>query len=105
MENRVRPKGVTADRTKRAVIIEWDNDSTCTYSFAGLRAICPCVSCRGGHEYMGKPPDKALLQTAKNDSLSLEKVQAVGSYALQFDWSDGHSTGIYTWDYLYDACQ
>lgn len=104
MEKKARPTGVTADRNTRVLVIAWDDGSSCTYSFAGLRAICPCVTCRGGHDNMGQPPDKALLQVAKDDELTLKNLQAVGSYALQFDWSDGHNTGIYTWDYLYEAC-
>jgi DUF971 family protein len=105
MTKAVRPTGVTADRQKRVLIIEWNDGATCEYPFAGLRAICPCVSCRGGHAHMGGPPDVRLLHTAKNEALNLENVQAVGSYALQFFWSDGHNTGIYTWDYLHQACR
>ena len=99
----VRPTGVTADRQKRQLTVTWDDGQASHYPFAGLRAICPCVECRGGHEHMGGPPDVDLLHTAVNDALNLEFVQAVGSYALQFSWSDGHATGIYTWDYLRQA--
>lgn len=104
MENKIRPTGLTADRTTRVVTITWSDGSGCDYPFAGLRAICPCVTCRGGHENMGQPPDKTLLQLAKDDDLTLQDVAAVGSYAVTFHWSDGHSTGIYTWEYLYAAC-
>lgn len=105
MPGKVKPTGVTADRTKRQVIINWSDGSTGEYSFAGLRAVCPCAVCRGGHENMGKPADKHLLRLAKDEDLTLESVEAVGSYAIRFDWSDGHGTGIYTWDYLYEACR
>ena len=101
----IRPTGVTADRHKRQLLIQWDTGTTCEYSFAGLRAICPCVECKGGHAHMGGPPDVAKLRQAQNELLTLENVQAVGSYALQFFWSDGHHTGIYTWEYLWRACQ
>lgn len=100
-----RPTHVTADRSKRLLLIEWSDGAACEYPFAGLRAICPCVECRGGHAQMGGPPDVRLLYTVKNETLNLESVQAVGSYALQFFWNDGHNTGIYTWDYLRQACQ
>jgi DUF971 family protein len=53
---------------------------------------------------MGQPADKHLLQGAVDDSLTLEDVATVGSYAVQFQWGDAHSTGIYTWEYLYAAC-
>lgn len=35
--------------------------------------------------------------------MNLEKIEPMGSYALQFIWDDGHYTGIYTWDYLRQA--
>jgi DUF971 family protein len=79
-----RPTGVTADRQKRLLIIQWNDGIACEYPFAGLRAICPCVACRGGHAHMGGPPDVRLLYAAKNETLNLENVQAVGSCALQF---------------------
>jgi len=100
----IRATGVKADRNERVLTITWSDGKACRYSFAGLRAICPCVECKGGHENMGAPPDVALLRSAQNDDLNLESVEAVGSYALQFIWSDGHWTGIYTWEYLRQAC-
>ncbi len=36
--------------------------------------------------------------------LNLDAATAVGSYAIQFAWNDGHDSGIYTWNYLYEAC-
>lgn len=104
MSDTIRPTGVKADRTERVVTITWSDGRSCTYPFAGLRAICPCVECKGGHENMGTPPDIDLLHSAENPSLSLESIEPVGSYALQFNWSDGHDTGLYTWKYLREAC-
>lgn len=100
----IQPTGVKADRTARVVKITWSDGAECDYPFSGLRAICPCVECKGGHANMGGPPDIEKLRTAQNASLTLQNVIPVGSYALQFQWSDGHSTGIYTWDYLRKAC-
>lgn len=54
---------------------------------------------------MGKPPDLDVLHNTKNESLTLDEVTAVGSYAIQFMWSDGHYTGIYTWEFLKQACE
>ncbi len=97
---KVRPTGVTADRNERVLIINWSDGRSSRLSFAGLRAVCPCVECKGGHDNMGGPPDLDVMRSAKDDDLNLESVEAVGSYALQFQWSDGHWTGIYTWEYL-----
>jgi DUF971 family protein len=53
---------------------------------------------------MGRPADKLLLEKSVNEELNLDAVNAVGSYAIQFVWNDGHDSGIYTWQYLYEAC-
>lgn len=99
----VRPTGVTADRNEKLLIIKWSDGRVSRLPFAGLRAICPCVECKGGHDNMGGPPDLEILQNTRDESINLEEVGAVGSYALQFQWSDGHSTGIYTWEFLRQA--
>ena len=101
---KVKPTAVTADRSQRTLIINWSDGRECRYSFAGLRAVCPCVECKGGHAQMGGPPDMAAYHQAQDADLTLEQVQPVGSYALQFFWSDGHSTGLYTWEYLRQLC-
>lgn len=99
-----RPTNITADRSERVLIIQWQDGRVCRYPFAGLRAVCPCAGCQGGHANMGKPADKNLLATAQDPELNLENIEQVGAYALSFLWSDGHWQGIYTWQYLYDAC-
>mgnify|MGYP003736416353 FL=1 len=53
---------------------------------------------------MGRPADKLLLRRAQDDALNLEAIAPVGTYAVQLRWSDGHDSGIYTWEYLYEAC-
>jgi DUF971 family protein len=96
--------GVTADRQRRVMTISWDDSHVSVYRFEGLRAVCPCVECKGGHANMGGPPDPRAVRDAAITDLKLEQIQAVGGYALQFHWSDGHSAGIYTWPLLRAAC-
>jgi DUF971 family protein len=102
--DKIRPANITADRNARILIIQWNDGKECRYPFAGLRAVCPCAECQGGHSNMGRPADKELLRTAKDPDLTMDKIEPVGSYALTILWSDGHWQGIYTWQYLYDAC-
>jgi DUF971 family protein len=104
MTNKIRPTNVTADREQRMLIIAWSDGREGRYSFAGLRAVCPCVLCQGGHANMGRPADKLLLTESVNEALNLDAATPIGSYAIQFAWNDGHDSGIYTWDYLYEAC-
>ena len=49
---------------------------------------------------MGGPPDPCQVKNAPDTGLQLRDLQQVGGYALQFQWSDGHYTGIYTWETL-----
>ncbi|MFN2136507.1 MAG: DUF971 domain-containing protein [Candidatus Promineifilaceae bacterium] len=101
---KIRAMNVTADRSEKVLIITWSDGRECRYPFAGLRAVCPCAECQGGHENMGKPADKAVLYGTEDPDLTMKNINAVGSYALGIEWSDGHWQGIYTWQYLYDAC-
>ena len=100
--DKIRPTNITADRNDRTLIIEWNDGKECRYPFAGLRAVCPCAECQGGHDNMGRPADKALLYSANDDELTMESLEAVGSYALGIHWSDGHDTGIYSFTQLRD---
>ncbi|MGH2536666.1 MAG: gamma-butyrobetaine hydroxylase-like domain-containing protein [Candidatus Promineifilaceae bacterium] len=99
-----RPAAITVDRSQRILTVSWSDGHESRYSFAGLRAICPCVECRGGHHHMGQPPDPRQVRDAVDAELELRDAQQVGAYALQFQWSDGHATGIYTWGHLRAAC-
>jgi DUF971 family protein len=99
----VKPVGVTAVKAERILQIEWSDGHTSRLPYAGLRANCPCVECKGGHLHMGTPADLELMRQPPESDVTIEQIQAVGSYALQFQWSDGHYTGIYTWEYLRQA--
>ena len=52
-------------------------------------------------EVRGHGPGQEVLQTGKQ-AVEISALEPVGSYAVQPSFSDGHSTGIYSWDYLYD---
>ncbi len=94
------PTGVKADRTQRLITIQWNDGHTSQISFDGLRLACPCVECKGGHAHMGQPTPRETVRQAPTTDLQLVNLQLVGAYAIQPTWSDGHSTGIYTWELL-----
>jgi DUF971 family protein len=52
-------------------------------------------------EVRGHGPGQEVLQSGKR-AVTIESVEPVGHYGLQPRFSDGHSTGIYSWDYLYE---
>ena len=79
--------------------IKWDNGSEGFVKLELLRRACPCAGCKGEQDIFGnlyKGPDKPL--TAR--SIQLVRINRVGGYALQPVWADGHSTGLYAFDYL-----
>lgn len=100
-----RPKNITLNKTENYLEILWDDARTCQYPLPQLREACPCVECRGGHQFMGPqfdPENILILIPAR--SYTVTELNPVGNYALQPVWDDGHSTGMYTWDYLYKLC-
>ena len=79
--------------------IKWDDGSEAFIKLELLRRACPCAGCKGEQDIFGnlyKGPDKPL--TAK--SIQLVRINRVGGYAIQPVWADGHSTGLYAFDYL-----
>ncbi len=88
----------------QGVAIRWRDGHESHYAIAALRAACPCATCQDLHGE-GRAPEPAnplhLFQAAPNRLL---EVKPVGRYALHFRFSDGHETGIFTWEYLRSLC-
>jgi DUF971 family protein len=79
--------------------IKWDDGSEDFIPLEQLRRSCPCAGCKGEVDIMGnvyRSPEKALTPKA----FELRRVDMVGGYAVQPVWADGHSSGIYAFDYL-----
>ncbi len=79
--------------------ITWNDGHIGSYPSWYLRENCPCASCV--EEFTGR---RMILQGSIPASLERVSVGPVGNYALSFTWSDGHSTGIYTFDFLRRIC-
>ena len=79
------------------VSIKWSDDSESKYTAAQLRRACPCAGCI--NEWTGEK----MLDPAKiADDLTFKKISIVGRYALNFQFSDAHETGIFSFKYLKD---
>jgi DUF971 family protein len=100
----MRPSSVNLNKQERQLTIVWDDQHNSAYPVDVLREACPCAVCRGGHQFMGKEFDPDLLRLNPSQAFEARDIQLVGNYALQFFWSDGHSAGIYTWEYLRRIC-
>ena len=105
METAIRPKNITLNKSEGYLEITWLDGRVCKYPLSHLREACPCVQCRGGHEFMGREhdPDNILVLTPAR-SYQITDIEMIGNYAIQPVWDDGHHNGIYTWDYLRHLC-
>lgn len=99
-----RPQDLTINRAEQSLLIIWADGHRSTYPLSGLRNLCPCAECRGGHENMGGPVDRAALHVQPHATWQVRDAHLVGNYALSFSWADGHDAGIYTWSYLRALC-
>lgn len=84
--------------------ITWSDGLAKTYGFRELRDACPCATCR---EKRNAPPAAAanpmslpLLSAAELQPLRVVGMKPVGNYAYGIEFSDGHDTGIYTFELL-----
>ena len=94
---RVRPTDIQQIGNELAV--KWDDGTESFISLEALRRACPCAGCKGEMDVMGnlyRGPEKTL--TAR--SFELVRLGHVGGYAIQPQWADGHSTGLYSYEYL-----
>lgn len=64
-----------------------------------LRRACPCAACQGEPDALGRV--LRPVQQIGARGFELLRYEVVGGYALQLFWADGHSTGIYSFDYLH----
>lgn len=102
----LRPKGISANKDKRTLTIQWNDGETCEYSFTLLRNACPCAECRGGHDNMGPTPNEEVFDMPEEDTprTRMTDIEPTGSYAVTIRWEDGHEFGIYNWEYLKALC-
>lgn len=85
---------------ERAFRIEWADGRGCRYGAAELRRVCPCAQCV--NEWTG---ERVLKGDTVPDDLTIASAELVGRYALNFRWSDGHQTGIYSFRLLRELCE
>ncbi|SAK96620.1 gamma-butyrobetaine hydroxylase-like domain-containing protein [Caballeronia ptereochthonis] len=88
------PTGVVVHSKSRVLELQY-GDGSYRVPFELLRVYSPSA------EVQGHGPGQETLQTGKRD-VTIIGIDPVGHYALQLNFSDGHNTGIYSWDILYD---
>jgi DUF971 family protein len=89
------PVALTVHEQSSVLEVAFDDGASFRIPFELLRVYSPSA------EVQGHGPGQEVLQTGKR-SVRIVAVEPVGHYAVQPSFSDGHSSGIYTWPYLYD---
>jgi DUF971 family protein len=89
------PTKIELRRSDALMDISFNNGESFTLSFEYLRVYSPSAEVRGHAE------DQAILQTGKR-KIGVERIDPVGNYAVCIVFDDGHQTGLYTWDWLYE---
>ncbi len=95
MSTTANPTGIRLDLGRNLLEIDWDDGVTSRYDGAFLRFVCPCAGCRGHGPGQVPPPTWQQVEGVR-----LTGAEGVGAYALRLGLSDGHATGIYSFDFL-----
>ncbi len=111
IDERRKPASVKVHLTSGAgVDIVWLDGHASHYDFAYLREECPCAMCNDERLKKAEhPPSASPLQNSPALPMFKPKPKAgaahpVGNYALRIDFNDGHTTGIYSFDFLRTIC-
>ncbi len=89
------PTEIKLHQKSRQMELAFSDGTQFQLSYEFLRVYSPSAEVRG------HGPGQEVLQAGKR-SVDIVAVEPVGSYAIQPEFSDGHNTGIYSWDYLYE---
>lgn len=97
-QNTPYPIDIRLHQASKLLEIKFDNATECKLSCEFLRVYSPSAEVRGhGH-------GQEVLQVGKED-VNITGIEPVGNYAIKLLFSDGHDTGLYSWDYLYDLAE
>jgi DUF971 family protein len=89
------PTGITLHQKSRVLEIAFSDGRSFRLPYEYLRVFSPSAEVRG------HGPGQEVLQVGKR-AVEIRALEPVGSFAVQPHFSDGHNTGIYSWDYLYE---
>ena len=87
------PSEIKVKRKSRVVEVVWPDGTRYALPFEYLRVYSPSAEVRGHGGGEGK------LELAK-EAVQVTQAEPIGVYAVRFHFSDGHNTGLYSWDYL-----
>lgn len=83
-----------------ALTVQWSDGRISIYPIAYLRKYSPSADARQLREEMAKNPLAVLPASSHSGPITATGAELVGNYAIRIIFSDGHDTGLYSWDYL-----
>jgi DUF971 family protein len=96
------PEHIAISKSK-GITVDWKDGHSSTFDLPYLRDHCPCATCTGAHGPPTTKPDASPFQMFK-PALRMVDVEPVGNYAIRIVWSDGHSSGIYSFEHFRRIC-
>jgi DUF971 family protein len=94
-ETKPYPSSINLHQQSRVLEIEYDDGAKFELSCEYLRVYSPSADVKG------HGPGQEVLQTGK-ENVNIKEIEPVGNYAIKLIFDDGHNTGLYTWEYLYE---
>lgn len=92
------PTRLKLDKAKE-LLVDWSDGRHSVYPIAYLRRNCPCAACKTDRAAQ-KKSRLHVMSASPSGPLSVLSAEPVGNYAIKLHWSDGHGSGIYSFDYL-----
>ena len=92
------PTNIVVHQQSKVLELSYSNGNTYRLPFEFLRVVSPSA------EVQGHGPGQETLQTGKREVL-IANIEPVGHYALKPSFSDGHDSGLYSWDFLRFLCE
>lgn len=88
----------------RQLALAWGDGHESYFPFETLRRNCPCAVCRSQASKAAPAGPLRVVTGPDPGSLSIRALRPVGAYAVQVVWSDGHDSGIFSFETLRRAC-
>ncbi len=92
------PTNLIVHENSKVLELQYEQGKSYRLPFEFLRVYSPSAEVRG------HGPGQEVLQTGKRD-VGIVNIEPVGHYAIKPTFSDGHDSGLYSWDYLYELCE
>ena len=92
------PTNLIVHENSKVLELQYEQGKSYRLPFEFLRVYSPSAEVRG------HGPGQEVLQTGKRD-VAIVNIEPVGHYAIKPTFSDGHDSGLYSWDYLYELCE